>query len=232
MAYYKKSRTYNIKKSVLLIIGFAFSIFIIFLGYFLYLNMTVSGKAATEGNGTIIAKEKTMNILRAKCSMGPGEILDMSKVELIEVPVDLVPANAIVSISGIKNTRLRRAIVEKEFIKSGDLMPENAWFEDGDRLIEHNFAEGAIPASAAGGSIIDIKLFKAGEEDKVVISKATVISRNGNLLSFYLNPVEQEYLKESASEGMLFAVQYIDESQNTSGVTYIPAYEHGKRERK
>ena len=62
----------------------------------------------------------------------------------------------------------------------------------------------------------------------MVISKAMVISRNANLLSFYLNRREQEFLKEAATEGMLLSVQYLNDSQIASEVTYMPSYVKGK----
>jgi hypothetical protein len=125
--------------------------------------------------------------------------------------------------------RLRREIAAKELLNDMDLMPKEAVCEADDRLIEHNFSEGAVPATVSGGSAIDIKLFVKGGEDSLVISKAIVISRSNNLLSFYMDEIEQEYIKEAASEGMLFAVQYIDNSQKASEVTYVPLFDKERK---
>jgi len=48
-------------------------------------------------------------------------------------------------------------------------------------------------------------------------------------LSFYLDGREQELIKEAAAEGALFAVQYIDASQQASEVTYTPLYNKDKQ---
>ncbi len=97
-------------------------------------------------------------------------------------------------------------------------------FEETDRLTDHLFAERSVPEALESSSLIDIKLFKAGAEDAVVVSKATVMERNGNLLSFFLNAEEQEYLKEASNEGQLFVVLYADPFQSPSPVTYLPGY--------
>jgi len=180
----------------------------------------------TAGSSNTV-QSKTRIIARAKVSMKTGELLDVSKVEMVEVPADLAPKGAVTSSSQFNNMRLKQEIEEREFLNEIDLMSEDADYEEGDRLIEHNFEEGAIPAVVSQGSIIDIKLFKKGKEDCVVVSKIAVISRSANLLSFYMNRIEQEYIKEAATEGMLFAVQYIDDLQKASEVTYIPLYLSG-----
>jgi hypothetical protein len=151
--------------------------------------------------------------------------LDTSKAELAEVPGELVPQGAITSLSKLNNMKLKQDVAAKELLNDMDLIPKDSIFEDEDRLIEHNFSEGAVPAAVSEGSTIDIKLFVKGGEDSLVVSKAEVISRTDNLLSFYMDGREQEYIKEAASEGMLFAVQYIDTSQKASEVTYIPLYD-------
>lgn len=225
MSYNKKNRHQTIKSIVLAVSAIALTALITALGCFFYLSGAASAglNAAKEsGSGAV---DKLGAAVRAKCRLNPGDIIDVDKVETVQAPLDLIPENAAVGVSQIKGMLLKHTVEEREFITLTDLMPENAWYEDGDRLIEHNFAEGAVPASVAEGSLIDIKLFSSGEEDSVVVSKAAVISRNANLLAFYLNGREQEYLKESASEGMLFAVCYIDEAQKESSVTYIPLYD-------
>ena len=204
------------------------SIIILYEGYLLYQNM-VSEQAANSSKGSGIASQNnTVVIARARYSMNQGELLDASKVELVEVPVELVPKGSITSFAKLNNMRLKQKVAEKEFLNDMDLIPESASYEADDRLIEHNFAEGAVPAAVVEGSAIDIKLFIKGGEDPVVISKAMVISRNANLLSFYLNRREQEFLKEAATEGMLLSVQYLNDSQIASEVTYMPSYVKGK----
>lgn len=224
MIYNKKSRVYKMRKIILAVLAIALTSLILVSWYFFYRNTASAGTSlpAVKDNGGI--SEKSKAVVRAKVMMYPGEPADVQKFEIVQVPVELIPENAITDVSQIKGMLMRNTVEKKELITANDLMPKNAWFEDGDRLIEHNFAEGAVPASVEAGSLIDIKLFKPGEEDNVVVSKAAVISRDGNLLSFYLNAEEQEYIKESAAEGMLFAVRYIDETQTESSVTYVPPY--------
>jgi hypothetical protein len=59
-----------------------------------------------------------------------------------------------------------------------------------------------------------------------VITKAVVIGKSNQTLSFYLNETEQENIKEASTEGQLFLVQYLDKSQEASAVTYLPQYSH------
>lgn len=223
MAYIKKNKVYAIKRTTFISICIVCAVLTISAGYVLYGNV-FSGEAAGAFGSSYTKEEKTIMIVRAKHSMNQGELLDAVKAELIEIPAELAPEGAILSLSRLNDMRLRRGIAEKEFFNDMDLMPKSAVYEEGERLIEHNFAEGAVPALVAAGSIIDIKLFVKGGEDSIVVSKAVVISRSDNLLSFYLNGIEQEFIKEAAIEGALFAVQYIDASQQASEVTYIPLY--------
>lgn len=226
MVYNKKNKAYAIRKAAFISIGILCTVIIFYAGYMLYSNV-VSEEAADTTSGSNTFQSKTVIIARAKLSMKQGELLDVSKAEMVEVPFELAPMGAVTSFSKLDNMRLKREIVEKEFLKDIDLMPKEAAYEEGDRLIEHNFAEGAVPAAVSEGSAIDIKLFVKGGEDRVVISKVFVISRNANLLAFYMNEREQEFIKEAATEGMLFAVKYIDTSQEASEVTYIPSYYKG-----
>lgn len=228
MAYNRKIKSYTIRRGVLSLIGILFTGAFLLGGYFLYGNAAAekavdafSGKNNTISGNTVI-------VARAKLSMRQGELFDASKAELVEIPAELAPAGAITDLSKLGKVRLKRELAEKEFLNSLDFIAEDLLFEEGDRLIEHNFAEGAVPASVTEGSAIDIKLFVKGEEDRVVVSQAVVVSRNASLLSFYMNEQEQEFIKEAAAEGLLFAAQYIDASQAASNVTYVPLYDKRK----
>jgi hypothetical protein len=224
VAYKKKIKAYAIKRGALL----TAIVLLIPTGYVFYRNAILKEAvyaANTKGSGY---SEETVSVVRAKSDMKQGEGLDTSKVELVEVPASLVPKGAVRSLSKLDNMRLGREVAEKELLNVLDILPANASYEEGDRLIEHNFADGAVPAKVAEGSEIDIRLFVKGEEDRVVISKAVVVSRNGGLLAFYLNKEEQEFIKEAAAEGLLFAVEYLDSSQPASAVTYVPAYDKRK----
>jgi len=223
--YNKKLRFLSTKQKVMLSVFFICSLVIFYEGYLLY-NKVVSEKAVFSGGITAAEpQEGKIRILRLKEDMEQGELLDVSKVEMLEVDAEMAPKGAVARLSDIENMRLKHKVSEKEFLVEADLMPEAAAFEDGDRLIEHGFEAGAIPAAVVPGSIIDIKLFVRGGADPLVISKTVVISRNENILSFYMNSREQELIKEADEEGMLFVVQYLDDSQNAGGVTYTAPYE-------
>lgn len=225
MAYNKKNKVYAIKRAAFISICILCAIIIFYSAYKIYRNVVSKEAVNTSWASSNTSENKTIVIARAKFSMSQGELLDVSKAEMVEVPVELAPKGAITSFSKLDNMRLKREITEKEFLNDIDLRPKGTEYEDDDRLIEHNFAEGAVPAAVAAGSAIDIKLFIEGGVDSVVISKTVVISRSANLLSFYMDGREQEFIKEAATEGMLFAVQYIDDLQKASEVTYIPLYE-------
>lgn len=228
MAYIKKNRLYAIKKTVLIAACIICAVISLSAVYIYY--STDFGKASDAGEDvSSISKIKTVVVARAKSSMGQGELLDADKAEMVEIPADIAPEGAITSLSQLNNMRLNRKVAENEILNNIDVMSSDAFYEDSDRLIEHNFSEGAVPAEVSAGSEIDIRLFIEGEEDSVVVSKAEVVSRINNLLSFYLNGIEQEYIKEAAAEGMLFAVKYIDNSQKASEVTYIPLYNKGRK---
>lgn len=228
MIYNRKSRIYMIKRTAFISICAVCTAIILYEGYLLYGKLMSGQASGLMAEGGARAGGATISIARAKYSMYQGELLDISKAELVEVPVELAPEGAVTSFAELNNMRLKKEIAEKEFINAADLMPETAAYEEGDRLVEHNFPEGAVPAATTVGSIMDIKLFVKGGEDPVIVSKAAVISRSNNLLSFYLNKEEQELLKEAAAEGPLFSVLYLDESQPESEVTYVPPFDMGK----
>lgn len=227
LAYNRKFKFFTTKQGILISVFIICTVVILYEGYLLYRNMT--SEEAVNASKTIgnSSRNDTILIVQAKHGMNQGELLNVSKVEMVEAPVELAPKGAITSLSKLNNMRLKQNIEQKEFLNDLDLIPEAAVFEEGDRLIEHNFEEGAVPAAVVEGSAIDIKLFVKGGEDIVVVSKTVVISRNANLLSFYMNSKEQELIKEAAAEGILFAVQYLDNSQSASEVNYVTAYDKG-----
>jgi hypothetical protein len=228
MAYSKKLRLSS-AKGIMLIATCLIGILVAFYqGYLLYGSMATSKNEAAAKEGVAANGAATVTLVRAKHELLQGELLEQDKVELVEVPQELAPEDALTSLSLLTGMRLNRRLSARELIKESDLLPEAAAYNADDRLIEHNFAEGAVPAEVREGSAIDIKLFLEGQRDCVVISKAVVISRKANLLSFHMNTEEQEYLKEAAASGRLFAVLYIDPSQPPSEVTYVPSYDKGR----
>lgn len=224
MAYYKKVKVYTIKRVLLISVCVVLAAGIGYSGFTAYYGKP-SVKTGKISGAASMNQSETLKIARAKLAMKQGELPDESKIEMVEVPAELVPQNAVSSLSKLRGMRLKRDISEKEFLNAACLMPGEALYEDSDRLTEHNFAEGTVPDAVSKGSTIDIKLFVRGGEDCIVVSKALVISRSANLLSFYLDGREQELIKEAAAEGLLFAVLYLDSSQKASEVTYIPIYE-------
>lgn len=229
MAYNKKNKAYVIRRAAFIFVCILCTVITLFAGYTLYGNLVLGKTANTSKGSSNISETNTVLIARAKLNMNQGELLDAGKAELVEISAELAPKGAITSFSKLNNMRLKRDIAAKEFLNDMDLMHKDAVYEEGDRLIEHNFAEGAVPAEVTEGSEIDIKLFIKGGGDSVVISKTVVISRSANLLSFYMDGREQEFIKEAAAEGILFAVQYIDTSQRASEVTYVPLYDKGRQ---
>ena len=178
----------------------------------------------TENGITVSTDMNKINVVRGSRNIQAGEMADVSKFEVVAMPKDLVPPGAVESVQWLKNKRVSNAISEKEILLQNDLVESGEWYEEGDRLIEHTFLNEAIPLTVVVGSIVDIKLFRPRSPDNVVVSKAVVIGKVDKTLSFYLNEIEQEYIKEANVEGQLFLVQYLDKSQPEGIVTYLPTY--------
>jgi hypothetical protein len=187
------------------------------------------GKEAVN-NGTTASQDlKKINVVRANRNIQAGEIADGLKFAMVTMPKEYVPTGAVESIQWLQNKRVLNTISDKEIILQSDLVDSQDWYEEGDRLMEHTFQEDAIPLTVEVGSIVDIKLFRPGNPDNVVISKVVVIGKVDRTLSFYLNEIEQEYIKEANMEGHLFLVQYLDKSQQEGVVTYLPTYIQGNK---
>ena len=182
-----------------------------------------------ENSITASKDQNKLNVVRANQNILAGEIADAIKFEVVALPKEFVPSGAIASAQQLRNKRVSNAISDKEILLQSDLVESGDWYEDGDRLIEHTFQNGAIPLTVKVGSIVDIKLFKVKSLDNVVITKTVVIGKSDNTLSFYLNDIEQENIKEANTEGQLFLVQYLDKSQQESPVTYQPVYIQGNK---
>jgi hypothetical protein len=189
--------------------------------------MVLDGSRVKQIENSIesVKEQKKFNVVRATRSIQVGEIADVVKFEVVEVPRELVPIGAVTSMQNLRNKRVANVVSEKEILLQSDLIDSSAWYEDGDRLIEHTFQDGAIPLTVEVGSMVDIKLFRVKNEDCVVVSKAVVIGKVDKTLSFYLDEIEQEYIKEANTEGTLFLAQYLDKSQQASMITYIPEYD-------
>jgi hypothetical protein len=172
-----------------------------------------------------IMKNGEVSIFTAKSDLKPGTILGPDNLVMVMRPENETPENAIKSLTDIKGKRLKTRRSANEVVLLTDLISDESWFMGEDRYTEHKFMPESIPAIVQVGSLVDIKLFINGGEDPIVISKAVVESRTGDVLGFYLNFEEQEYLKEAASQGLLFLTVYADSNQPASVVTYKTQYE-------
>lgn len=225
MAYVRQARVNRIKQMVIAACIVAAILLFLFLGIpianmILHKDHNISIKPNIE-------QTKQVNLLRASQRLQAGESADVAKFEIAAVPKELAPDGAVNSVQLLNNKRVTETLEKGEFLLQSNLVDSTAWYEEGDRLMEHTFQDGVIPAAVDIGSVVDIKLFRQGSEDTVVISKAAVISKAENTLGFYLNATEQEYLKEAHAEGTLFLVIYLDKAQPASTVTYYPPYEKG-----
>lgn len=189
----------------------------------------IRGRTAEENGVPASMDQKKTNVVRASRDIQEGEIADAIKFEVVAMPKEYVPIGVVESIQRLQNKRVSNAISEKEILLEKDLVDSGDWYEEGDRLMEHTFQADAIPSTVVVGSMVDIKLFKPENSDPIVIAKAVVIGKVESTLSFYLNEIEQEYIKEADIEGRLFLVQYLDKSQQEYIVTYLPKYILGNK---
>jgi|GEM_PF-750191 len=222
MAYIRKTKMRsNMKVWVACLVGILLLVFP--LAYYIT-TKNGEGEISTQ-NALTMMKEDEISIIRANCDIQAGEIADSSKFETVMVPKELVPVDVVLSMQQLRGKRLATSASAKEFLLQKNLVESSEWYEEDDRLVEHTFEEGAIPTTINVGSVVDIKLFRPNRSDDVVVSKTIVIGKLDKVLSFYLNQVEQEYIKEASTEGFLFLVQYLDKSQSSSPVTYLPVHD-------
>lgn len=226
MAYVRQARLDRNKKILFMAIGLTVALILI-----VFVVIATKRLVQKEPKVNLSPKSeqaKLINLVRTNTGIKAGESADITKFEIVAVPQNLVPDSAVTSMQQLKEKRVTSNMEKNEFLLQGDLVDSTAWYEEGDRLMEHTFQEGAIPATVAVGSVVDIKLFKQKSEDTVVISKTVVIGKTDKTLSFYLNSMEQEFLKEANTEGLLFLVQYLDKAQSASITTYYPSYGKGQ----
>ena len=226
----KTGKTLNIVATVLIVI-MALLLFIALYRRFIIhatneqLGITDNNTSVSDTVNPLTNIKGDVNVVVAKKSMAPGEVLLREYVEMVTRPAKDVPQNALTSINGIEGKRIKVSKVPNEILLDMDLVSRDEWYDDEDRYLEHKFMPEAIPAVVQIGSIVDIKLLKNDAEDPIVVSKVAVESRTGDVLGFYLNFEEQEYIKEATSEGTLFVTVYAGKSQPPSQVTYKPTYE-------
>lgn len=221
MTYARQSRLDKGKRILIFGLSGAFLIFVFVMALF------ISGdkQEGILGQNDITSKvQNEVKVIRATRSIQAGEMADVVKFEVVEVPKELVPGGIVPSIAQLKNKRVANQLAEGEFLLQRDLVDSVEWYEDEDRLIEHTFQDGAIPVTVEVGSVVDIKLFRPQRIDDIVVAKAVVIGKADKTLSFYMDKLEQEYLKEANTEGFIFLVQYLDKSQAASTITYRPVY--------
>ena len=165
-----------------------------------------------------------ISILKAKQDITIGGRTTSMDFDIYEIDAEFVPENAVSDISKLKGMRVIRDIKKNEILKSSDMVEENYFFKSDDRLMEQAFSAEGIPSDCKDGSIIDIRLFRPGENDPVVISKVFVMKRVESSLTMFMDMKEQELLKQSIKEGALYILMYGDPSQEASMVDYIPNY--------
>lgn len=221
MTYVRSTKKDQWKRIAFFILGILSALAVLISANWFLRNKAEQAPTSISG---MLKEEQKISVVRALRDITAGESADAVKFEVISVPKELVPAQAVASIAQLKDKRVANAVKEKEFLFEDDLIDGAAWFTQGGRLIEHTFQDGAVPAAIGVGSVIDIKLFKPQAQDAVVVSKTMVMGKADRTLSFYLDETEQENIKEANTEGLLFIVQYLDKSQDASAVTYVPAY--------
>lgn len=157
-----------------------------------------------------------------------GTILEKDLFKSTIISKDEINENEeFVNYDELINKRARINITTQDYLTKSLLIDSNIWYEEGDRLVEHIFAEGIIPELNDNlvGTLVDIILFKKGAVDEIVVSKVAIIAANENRLSFYLNETECEYLKEASSEeGGFYLRAYLNDNQTASLITYEPKY--------
>ncbi|MFZ5352217.1 MAG: SAF domain-containing protein [Bacillota bacterium] len=224
MVYIKRSKSTILFKAAITVLIIISAFVFAFMIMRLTSTETVVQSHVNQSAGSNAERKGSINAVRAKELIKAGEITDASRFEYISLPSELIPYGAVTSMEALKGKRLKNDVVQNEIVLATDLLSSDAWYEDGDRLIEHMFQPGTVPATVTEGSIVDVKLFLPKEADSIVVSKAVVVKKQENTLSFYLNLLEQEYLKEAAAEGVLFLTQYLDSSQPPSEISYTDRY--------
>lgn len=228
----KFSNSEGSKKTKIVIIGGVVAALIIsgVVGY--YFIIKSNGDNPTLAMSTSVQTEIKTVYIAAK-DMEAGSIVSVEDFNPSQVDINTpLPADVVTDIEEISNQRLKNDVKANQHLQRGALIHKNAWYEKGDRFIEHAFVDGAIPVTISRdklvGTLVDIMLFRKDGEDDVVISKAPITAESSNILGFNLNEIEAEYLKEAATEGTFYIKAYLDESQEASVVTYIPAYAKGR----
>lgn len=187
-------------------------------------NITVS-----EGseNTTVTSPNTSKKVFLATKDLVAGEFIDINDFE--EKVVDetmALPADVIIDPNDLMDKRVKINVKKDQYLQLSNVIHKNAWYEEGDRRIEHVFTEGAIPITISRaelvGKYVDIKLFRKGQEDLVVIAKEPIIAEDGSTLAFNLNTQQIELLKEASTEGTFYIQVYLSEDQVASEVTYMP----------
>lgn len=230
----KKTFNTSIKKKKYLIYGVISIIIVSCLSimYLKYQQLSTATDIKIQDNTSAENFNKIAYI--AKEDIKKGSYINESNFSIAEAN-ETLESDLISDIKAIENTPLQKDIKTGETLTMSffiEPVPEIK-VEDNERFIEHKFMDGAIPSvlpngSNIIGSIVDIMVFKPNAKDETVVSKATVITSNGNNLGFYLDPEERESLKEAALEsGGFYIITYLNDTQEKSTVTYKPEYMKG-----
>lgn len=196
-------------------------------GCYLYITRGTSGQTDKPVINQNIENEKKIKVLLTSKSMTAGDYIDSTYYDEVEYLQEEIPEDAVLDPIELQGKILRNDLEQGSIIRRKDLLHKMP-YEENDRFVEHNFIDGAIPTTIPPeqliGSIVDINLFKSGAVDEIVVSKATIVAKDGNKLAFHLNPIEQEYLKEASTEGVYYLTAYLEKNQKASEVTYRPSY--------
>ena len=178
-------------------------------------------------NTTVANPGEVKKAFLATKDLVAGEFIDINDFEekIIDETMAL-PADVVTDPNDLIDKRVKVNMKKDQYLQLNNLIHKNAWYEDGDRRIEHVFTDGAIPITIARteliGKYVDIMLFRKGQSDLVVVAKEPIIAEDGSTLAFNLNTQQIELLKEAATEGTFYIQVYLSEDQAASDVTYMP----------
>jgi hypothetical protein len=178
-------------------------------------------------NTTVANPGEVKKAFLATKDLVAGEFIDINDFEekIIDETMAL-PEDVVTDPNDLIDKRVKVNMKKDQYLQLNNLIHKNAWYEDGDRRIEHVFTDGAIPITIARnelvGKYVDIMLFRKGQSDLVVVAKEPIIAEDGSTLAFNLNTQQIELLKEAATEGTFYIQVYLSEDQAASDVTYMP----------
>lgn len=185
----------------------------------------IPGQTGNPGKVDNTDMQKLMVVV-AKSKIEKGENISKEKLEVVERPIEYLPANSVVSIDSVAGKRASAAVEKNQVLTNSLFISLKDEYKPDERLKDCEISGGLVFGLAKEGDFIDLEYVRNSGKRSVVLSKKKIKNKiDANKIIIQTTDSERTMYEAALAEmkyrgGTIKTTLYLDESQSASPVTY------------